>query len=92
MSQDQQQKSIHRALQTKDAKICLTYKTKFQPRNGNANLDNLKKFQGFLSRLKKKGVLDHRFSKCSVRSPRGSARDASGLRELFVYLLKYWLG
>ena len=29
-------------------------KTKFQPRKGNANLDNLKKFQGFLSRLKKK--------------------------------------
>ena len=29
--------------------------------------------------------LNHRFSKCSVRSP----RDALGLRELFVYLLKY---
>jgi len=33
-------------------------KTKFQPRKGKANLENLKKFQGFLSRLKKKGVLD----------------------------------
>jgi len=33
-------------------------KTKFQPRKGNANLENLKKFQAFLSRLKKKGVLD----------------------------------
>jgi len=33
-------------------------KTKFQPGKGNANLENLKKFQGFLSRLKNKGVLD----------------------------------
>ena len=29
-------------------------KTKFKPQKGNANLENLKKFQGFLSRLKKK--------------------------------------
>ena len=33
-------------------------KTKFQLRRGNANLENLKKFQGFLSRLKQKSVLD----------------------------------
>ena len=32
-------------------------KKKFQPWKGNANLENLKKFQGFLSRLKK-SVLD----------------------------------
>jgi len=32
-------------------------KTKFQPRKGNANLENLKKFQRFLSRLKRKGAL-----------------------------------
>ena len=36
----------------------LKNKTKFQPRKGNAKLENLKKFQGFLSRLKKKGVFD----------------------------------
>ena len=32
-------------------------KTKFQPKKSNANLENLKKFQGFLSRLKRKGAL-----------------------------------
>ena len=32
-------------------------KTRFQPRKGNANLENLKKFQGFLSRLKRKDAL-----------------------------------
>jgi len=32
----------------------LKVKTKFQLRKGNANLENLKKFQGFLSRLKRK--------------------------------------
>jgi len=33
------------------------HRTKFQPKKSNANLENLKKFQGFLSRLKRKGVL-----------------------------------
>ena len=33
-------------------------KTKFQPKKSNDNLENLKKFQGFLSRLKRKGALD----------------------------------
>ena len=32
-------------------------KTKFQPKKSNANLENLKKFHGFLSRLKRKGAL-----------------------------------
>jgi len=32
-------------------------KTKFQLRKSDGNLENLKKFQGFLSRLKKEGVL-----------------------------------
>jgi len=32
-------------------------KPKFQPKKRNANLENLKKFQGFLSRLKRKGAL-----------------------------------
>ena len=31
-------------------------KTKFQPKKSNANLENLKEFQGFLSRLKRKGA------------------------------------
>ena len=37
----------------------LKNKTKFQLTKGNANLQNVKKFQGFLSRLKQKSVLDN---------------------------------
>jgi len=36
----------------KNVGTILKDKTRFQPRKGNANLENLKKFQGFLSRLK----------------------------------------
>ena len=32
-------------------------KTKFQPKKSNVNLENLKKFQGFPSRLKRRGAL-----------------------------------
>jgi len=44
-------------------------KTKFHPRKGNANLENLKKYQGFLSRLKKIGVLNQGFLNFFVLRP-----------------------
>jgi len=44
-------------------------KTKFQPKKSNANLENLKKFQGFLSRLKMKGALGQGSPKFFVRGP-----------------------
>jgi len=44
-------------------------KTKFHPRKGNANLENLKKYQGFLGRLKKIGVLNQGFLNFFVLRP-----------------------
>ena len=32
------------------------------------------------------------FLKVLRTEPQGSARETSGLRELFVYILKYWIG